>query len=167
MQTYGKLKVQDFFWSQWLDFLPLWLKKNLWLALVQSVCVCVAGACKQHSSFVLHPIFIKLSKYLYYPSKTNPIENRHGWVILRCSGRCKRWNFMEFRLVNKIAPPLYIRFWWNFQNIFITHLRQTLLKIVTVGWFWGVLGGVKGVISEWRMTNKAKGFRRVLQLALV
>ena len=76
--------------------------------------------------------------------ETNPIEIRHGWLILGCSGRCKRWNFMEFWLVNKIAPPLFIRFWWNFQNIFITHLRQTLLKIVTIGWCWGVLGGVKG-----------------------
>ena len=70
------------------------------------------SACKQNSP-ALHPIFMKLSKYPYYPSKTTPIENRHGWVIS------------------------------------------------------GVLGGVKGVISEWRMTNKAKGFRRVLQLALV
>ena len=68
------------------------------------------SACKQNSSSALHPIFIKLSKYLNYPCKINPIENRHGWVILGCSGRCKRWNFMEFRLVNKIAPPLFIRF---------------------------------------------------------
>ena len=44
--------------------------------------MCVTGACKLNSSFVFHPISIKLSEYLYYPSKTNPIENRHGWVIL-------------------------------------------------------------------------------------
>ena len=66
-------------------------------------------ACKQNSSFYFHPILIKLSEYLFYPSKTNPIENRHGWVILGCSGRCKRRNFTEFWLVNRTAPLIFIR----------------------------------------------------------
>ena len=77
---------------------------------IMYVCMCVTGACKQNSSFVFHPISIKLSEYLYYPSKTNPIENRHGWVILGCSGRCERRNFTEFRLVNRTAPSFFIRF---------------------------------------------------------
>ena len=67
-------------------------------------------ACKQNSTSAFHPILMKLSKYLYYPSKKNPIENRHGWVILGCSGRCKRWNFSEFWLVNNTALPFFIRF---------------------------------------------------------
>ena len=68
------------------------------------------SACKQNSSFVFHPILIILSEYLFYPSETNPIENRHGWVILGCSGRCKRSNFTEFRPVNRIPPSIFIRF---------------------------------------------------------
>ena len=75
------------------------------------------SACKQNSSSALHPILMKLSKYLHCPSKTNPIENRHSWVILGYSGRCKMWNFMEFGLVNKIAPA--------FHPIFMKHSKYS------------------------------------------
>ena len=54
------------------------------------------SACKQNSSSAFHPILMKLTKYLYYPSKTNPIANRHGWVISGVLGGVKGgivWNF--------------------------------------------------------------------------
>ena len=102
-------KNQHFFYY----ILPLGLRKPEGYCnghVCMCVCMCVTGPCKHNSSFVFHPILMKLSKYLFYPSKTNPIENRHGWVILGCSGRCKRWNFTEFRLENRTAPSFFIRF---------------------------------------------------------
>ena len=67
-------------------------------------------ACKQYSSFVFCPIWIKLLGYLFCPSKIRSMENIHGWLILGCPGRCKRWNFVEFWLVNTTAPSFFIRF---------------------------------------------------------
>ena len=92
--------MKDYFGGNKDNFLIL-LHRQRWR--VNHVCmyVCV---------YVYHPILIKLSEYLFYLSKTNPIENRHGWVILGCSGRCKRWNFTEFRPVNRIPPSIFIRF---------------------------------------------------------
>jgi len=40
-------------------------------------------AFKQYSSFIFHPISVKLLEYLSYPSKISLNETIHGWVILR------------------------------------------------------------------------------------